>query len=201
MLHRGNLTSEAIGERSSDSLASKEKDAPAGVPVPRPAFFLRLFAGIVDLLILGVPLACFISFASVAMGISTAFLDLQPGLTPHQIILKFGGKLIWSSLAFFVLTSWVYFAACECSKWQATPGKKFLGLMVTDENGARASFYRASLRFWFGRALIHVPYVGIYYFLVDCGRVAFSRDGRAVHDLMAGCWVRRTDVELKRGGA
>jgi uncharacterized RDD family membrane protein YckC len=44
--------------------------------------------------------------------------------------------------------------------------------------------------------LIHVPYVGIYYFLVDCGRVAFSKDGRAVHDLMAGCVVSRTFVEL-----
>jgi hypothetical protein len=41
-----------------------------------------------------------------------------------------------------------------------------------------------------------VPYVGIYYFLVDCGRVAFSRDGRAVHDLMSGCSVKRSYVEL-----
>ena len=162
----------------------------------RPIFFPRLFAGIVDLVILAVPEACFISFASVAMGISTAFLELQPGLTPHQILLKFGDKLIWCSLAFFVVMSWVYFAGCESSKWQATPGKKFLGLKVTDESGGRASFYRASLRFWFGRALMHVPYVGIYYFLVDCGRVAFSRDGRAVHDLMSGCLVNRSYVEL-----
>jgi uncharacterized RDD family membrane protein YckC len=68
--------------------------------------------------------------------------------------------------------------------------------VVTDECGGGVSFWRASLRFWFGRALIHVPYVGIYYFLVDCGRVAFSKDGRAVHDLMAGCVVSRTFVEL-----
>jgi uncharacterized RDD family membrane protein YckC len=189
MLHRGNLTSEAIGGRTAAEL----------IPT-RPAFFLRLFAGIVDLLILAVPLSCFISFASVAMGISTAFLDLQPGLTPHQILFKFGDKLIWSSLAFFVVTSWLYFAACECSKWQATPGKKFLGLMVTDESGARASFWKTSLRFWTGRAFIHVPYVGIYYFLVDCGRVAFSRDGRAVHDLISGCAVKRSFVDLKLTG-
>lgn len=162
----------------------------------RPAFFPRLFAGIVDLVILAVPTACFISFASVAMGISTAFLELQPGLTPHQILLKFGGKLIWGTLVFFVVMSWVYFAGCESSKWQATPGKKFLGLKVTDENGGRASFYRASLRFWSGRALMHVPYVGIYYFLIDSGRVAFSRDGRAVHDLIAGCTVGKSYVEL-----
>jgi len=162
----------------------------------RPAFFPRLFAGIIDLLILGVPLSCFISFASVAMGISTAFLDLQPGLTPHAILLKFGDRLIWAALVFFVVMSWGYFAGCECSKWQATPGKKFFGLIVMDEEGRRATFWRASLRFWFGRALLHVPYVGIYYFLVDCGRVAFAKDGRAVHDLMAGCCVGRSYVEL-----
>jgi uncharacterized RDD family membrane protein YckC len=162
----------------------------------RPAFFSRLFAGIVDLVILAVPLSCFISFASVAMGISTAFLELQPGMTPQKILLLFGGKLIWSSLVFFVVMSWVYFAGCESSKWQATPGKKFLGLKVTDESGRRVSFYRASLRFWFGRALMHVPYLGIYYFFVDCGGVAFSKDGRAVHDLMAWCRVGRSYVEL-----
>ena len=66
-----------------------------------------------------------------------------------------------------------------------------LGLKVVDEANARATFWRASQRFWFGRALMHFPYVGIYYFLVDCGRMAFSRDGRALHDLIAGCWVRR----------
>jgi uncharacterized RDD family membrane protein YckC len=146
--------------------------------------------------ILGIPLACFISFLSVAMGISTAFLELEPGKTPHDLLLKFGGRFIYATLAFFVVVSWVYFAGCESSKWQATLGKKFLGLMVTDESGGRATFWKASLRFWSGRALMHVPYVGIYYFLVDCGRVAFSRDGRAVHDLVAGCAVKRAYVEI-----
>jgi uncharacterized RDD family membrane protein YckC len=111
-------------------------------------------------------------------------------------LLRFGGQFIYATLAFFVLMSWVYFAACESSKWQATPGKKFLVLIVTDESGARPTFWKASLRFWSGRALMHVPYVGIYYFLVDCGRVAFSRDGRAVHDLVAGCRVKRAYVEI-----
>jgi uncharacterized RDD family membrane protein YckC len=155
-----------------------------------------LFAGIVDLVILGIPLACFISFLSVAMGISTAFLELEPGKTPHDLLLKFGSRFIYATLAFFVVVSWVYFAGCESSKWQATPGKRLLGLKVTDENGGPASFYKASLRFWSGRALMHVPYVGIYYFLIDCGRVAFSCDGRAVHDLVAGCAVKRAYVEI-----
>jgi uncharacterized RDD family membrane protein YckC len=163
----------------------------------RPAFFPRLFAGIIDLLILAVPLSVFISFLSVALGISTAFLALNPGETPHEILRRFGDRFIYATLAFFVAMSWMYFAGCESSKWQGTPGKRLFGLRVTDEDGARATFWKTSLRFWFGRALVHFPYLGIYYFLVDCGRVAFSRDGRAVHDLMAGCWVRRGDPEVK----
>ena len=182
------MTSEAISTGGARTAAEL-------VPT-RPAFFPRLFAGIIDLLILGIPLSCFISFLSVGMGVSTAFLDLDPAKTPHQLLLKFGARFIYASLAFFVVISWAYFAGCESAKWQATPGKRFLGLMVTDENGARPSFYKATLRFLFGRALFHIPYVGIYYVLVDCGRVAFSKDGRAVHDLMAGCLVRRSYVEL-----
>jgi uncharacterized RDD family membrane protein YckC len=181
------LTSEAIDGRRAAPLIRT-----------RPAFFLRLFAAIVDLLILAVPLSCFVSFLSVGLGISTEFLDLQPGQTPHELLRRFGDRFIFTTLLFFVVMSWIYFAGCESSKWQATPGKKFFGLLVTDENGVRPSFWRSSLRFWFGRALMHVPYVGVYYFLVDCGRVAFAKDGRAVHDLMAHCWVQRKDVDLNR---
>jgi uncharacterized RDD family membrane protein YckC len=177
----------------SDTLTSDSADGRrAAELIPtQPTFFPRLFAGIIDLLIVAVPLSVFISFLSVGLGISTAFLDLHPGQSPHEILLRFGDRFIYATLAFFVATSWIYFASFEISRWQATPGKRLLGLRVVDDAGARATFWKASLRFWFGRALVHFPYVGIYYFLVDCGRVAFAKDGRAVHDYMAGCRVRR----------
>ncbi len=157
----------------------------------RPTFIPRVFAATIDLMILGVPLAVFISLLSVALGISTAFLDLDPGKAPADVLRLFGARFIYSSLAFFVVTSWIYFAGFESSKWQATPGKRLLGLRVGDEAGNRVSFARASGRFGFGRLLLHVPYVGIYYFLVDCLCVPFTKRGHAVHDLMAGCRVTR----------
>ena len=162
----------------------------------RATFFPRLFAGIIDLIILAIPVSVFVSFLSVVLGISTAFLNLSPGETPHEILLRFGDRFIYATLAFFVAISWAYFAGCESAKWQATPGKRLFGLQVTDEAGARATFWKVSQRFWFGRGLLHFPYLGIYYFLVDCGRVAFAKDGRAVHDWMAGCWVKRKDPEV-----
>jgi hypothetical protein len=71
----------------------------------QPAFFPRLFAGIIDLMILAVPLSMFISFLSVALGISTAFLDLNPSQTPREILLRLGDRFIYATLAFFVATS------------------------------------------------------------------------------------------------
>ena len=59
----------------------------------RPTFFPRLFAGIIDLMILAVPLSVFISFLSVALGISTAFLGLNPGQSPHEILLRIWGSV------------------------------------------------------------------------------------------------------------
>ena len=50
------------------------------------------------------------------------------------------------------LASWLYFAAFESSRWQATPGKKVLGLRVTDLEGRRLSFIRASGRY-FGKII------------------------------------------------
>jgi uncharacterized RDD family membrane protein YckC len=130
------------------------------------SFLYRVFAATIDLFVLGVPLAVFISFLSVAMGISTAFLDLRPGESPVAILMAFGNTFLLISLGFFVLMSWLYFAILESSAWRATLGKRLLGLHVGDLKGDRVTFGRASLRFVFGRLLLHIPYLGIYYFLM-----------------------------------
>jgi uncharacterized RDD family membrane protein YckC len=104
-------------------------------------------------------------------GVSNQFLDLNPGMPPYEVLQRLGPRLILASLAFFVVLSWMYFALFESSRWRATPGKRLLGIYVVDEGGRPVSFWRASRRFAGGRLLLHVPQVGIYYFLVDCGCV------------------------------
>jgi uncharacterized RDD family membrane protein YckC len=160
-------------------------------PRPRYAGFpLRLIAATIDLLVLAVPLAVFISFLSVAMGISTAFLNLRPGEPPSEILKAFGNIFIDISLGFFVLMSWLYFAILESSRWRATLGKRALGLYVSDLFGNRVTFARATARFFCGRLLVHIPFVGIYYFLIDCLCLLFTSK-QAVHDMLAGCIVLR----------
>jgi uncharacterized RDD family membrane protein YckC len=65
---------------------------------------------------------------------------------------------------------------------------------VGDKGGNRVGFWRASLRFFSGRLLVHVPVLGGYYFLADCLCIALLPEKRAMHDLASGCRVLREDV-------
>jgi uncharacterized RDD family membrane protein YckC len=150
-----------------------------------------LIAATIDLLVLAIPLAVFVSFLSVAMGISTAFVNLRPGEPPGEILKAFGSIFVDVSLGFFVLMSWLYFAILESSGWRATLGKRVLGLYVSDLFGGRLSFARATARFFYGRLFAHIPLVGIYYFLIDGLCVLSTPRKQAIHDMLAGCIVLR----------
>src|SRR5271163_1738794 len=147
---------------------------------PRSAgFWIRLAAGIIDLLILAVPFSVFVSFLSVGMKISKDFLDLHPGEAPSEIMTRFGPRFLFLSLCFFVVSSWLYFAFHESSSWRATLGKRLLGLYVGDKGGMPVGFWRATLRFFSGRLMTHVPVLGGYYFLADCLCIAVSPEKKA----------------------
>jgi uncharacterized RDD family membrane protein YckC len=168
----------------------------------RPAgFWIRLVAGIADLIILGIPLIVFVSFLSVGMGSWRAFLDLHPGESPEQIHALFGPAFLAWTLVFFILTEWLYFAGLESSSWRGTVGKFVLGLQVGDGHGNPVSFWRASLRFASGRLLMQVPVVGLYYFFVDCVCIGVAPGKRAIHDMVSGCGVLRKAPEANSASA
>lgn len=70
---------------------------------------------------------------------------------------------------------WLYFSLFESSKWQATPGKRLCKLKVTDTNGNRLSFLRASGRYW---SMLILGGLG---FLM----AAFTARNQALHDKIA----------------
>jgi len=157
-----------------------------------PAGFLARFAaGIIDLMILAVPFAVFVSFLSSGMGMSKDFLDLHPGEAPSEVLSRLGPRFLFLSLCFFVVSSWLYFAFHESSSWRATLGKRLLGLYVGDKGGMPVGFWRATLRFFSGRLMTHVPVLGGYYFLADCLCIAVSPEKKALHDMVSGCRVLR----------
>jgi len=163
-----------------------------GVANPRYAgFWLRALAAIVDLIVLAIGLAVFVSFLAVAEGRPLAFLDLRPGESPSAVLSAFGRPSLFIILCFFVLSGWLYFSLLESSSWQGTVGKKLLGLYVADAQGDRVTFARATGRFFGGRFLVHIPYCGILYFSVDCICAGLTKRKQAIHDLVAGCLVLR----------
>lgn len=83
-----------------------------------------------------------------------------------------------------VVIEWLYYALLESSAWQATIGKKTLGLEVTDLAGRRISFARATGRY-FGK------FISAIIFLIGYIMAGFTEKKQALHDMMAGCLVMR----------
>ena len=110
--------------------------------------------------------------------------------TFDAIVIGAGGG---ESLAFLyfllsVLTPWLYHALFEAGKWQATPGKRLLGVYVTDLNGQRISFGRATGRYFskFLSSLI----LGIGYIIAG-----LTHNKQSLHDKIASTLVYRGKVE------
>lgn len=85
-----------------------------------------------------------------------------------------------------IVGSWLYFALLESSSRQATLGKQAVGAIVTDENGQRISFGRASGRF-FAKVLTQLS-LGIGWLMA-----AFTKQKRGLHDFVAGTLVVNRD--------
>lgn len=154
----------------------------------RAGFGIRLAAGVMDLFLVAIPFCIFVSFLTVGLQKPLAFLELHPGVSLEELNGKFGHAFLPICLAAFILMNWIYFAWMESSRWQATWGKRLLGMRVEDLQGNRIGFWRATLRFATGRMLIHLPWIGGLYFLVDVLWI-FGKERSALHDLASGCHV------------
>jgi uncharacterized RDD family membrane protein YckC len=148
-------------------------------------FWLRFVAYIIDDLLLGiagflVALPFFGGIIFSAMGIAE-----NPDETENIVAGVMGilGSIIGMTLVIAVV-AWLYYALMESSKNQATLGKMALGLKVTDMEGNRISFGKATGRF-FGKIISGmILYIG--YILAG-----LTEKKQALHDLMAGCLVVR----------
>jgi uncharacterized RDD family membrane protein YckC len=81
-----------------------------------------------------------------------------------------------------ILATWLYHSLLESSSWQATVGKKAVGLRVTDMFGNRIGFGRATGRYF---ASILSGMICLIGFIM----VAFSEKKQGLHDMLAGTLV------------
>jgi uncharacterized RDD family membrane protein YckC len=149
----------------------QSSEAPKRQSVVYAGFWLRVFAYLLD---------------SILLGIVTGFVILRPlmeraGIPPDNPWVLFTGnsRQIVAINLLVGMVSWLYWATLESSIWQATIGKRVFGLRVTDLAGRRISFARAS-----GRHFGKIIFVG---FIL----AGFTEKKQALHDMMAGCLVIR----------
>ena len=139
-------------------------------------FWIRVVAAVIDAVILRVVVAP-VGFIFGSLGMA----GMMTGL-PHRGLRLFGGGLTFILLLF---GSWLYEAFMESSSYQATLGKMIFGMKVTDLNGNRISFERATGRHfakWLSGMILGIGYI----------MVAFTERKQGLHDLLAGTLVRRS---------
>jgi uncharacterized RDD family membrane protein YckC len=148
-------------------------------------FWLRFVAALIDGILLGIPLSI-LALIVIAGSLSTIRHTRDPMTIMMTVLPQLGFIAI-----VYLLASWLYWGLMESSAWQATLGKKALGLYVTDLEGNRPTFGRVSGRFFAGRGISIVPSIGGLYYLVDCIMVGFTEKKQALHDMIASCLVLR----------
>jgi uncharacterized RDD family membrane protein YckC len=155
-------------------------------------FWLRFVAAIIDGLVLGIPAGVLI-FLSIASVVPSLLQNAHNAQDPQQAMAIVAAILprYFFLLILLAAGSWLYWALLESSEWQATLGKKALGLYVTDLDGKRTTFGKASGRFWSGRGIGFVPSIGGLYYLIDCIMAGFTEKKQALHDMIASCLVLR----------
>lgn len=164
---------------SSSPVSAPATSYPAVAPavgVGYGGFWIRVVAFIIDAIIVRVVVA--------PVGIMFGGLGLAGGMMsgfPHRGLAILGGGVTFILLVF---GNWLYEAFMESSSYQATLGKMIFGMKVTDLNGNRISFERATGRHfakWLSGLILFIGYI----------MVGFTERKQGLHDLLAGTLVRR----------
>jgi uncharacterized RDD family membrane protein YckC len=140
------------------------------------AFFRRVAAKVIDLFVVSAAL-----HISGCTGVLSVLRDDDEWRSDDRAFALF------VSIVVVLVASWVYFAAMESSAWQATLGKRALGIVVTDLRGARMSFECASIRF--ASSLVSAAILGLGFLVM-----LVNARCQCLHDVIAGTAVTRRPV-------
>lgn len=148
----------------------------------------RFLASLIDGIILGVPMYLISTvFASLMLMGDADFMTMLEKdnnyVTEPEIFAVFFSLLKITAIigAFALLVYFLYYTLMESSKWQATLGKKIMGILVADAEGGRISFGQAAGRFMARSFLSPILMVG--YILAF-----FTERKQALHD----CWPEQS---------
>jgi uncharacterized RDD family membrane protein YckC len=166
-----------------------KKAVPPAVPNPALAsfqtapFFARAIAFGIDCLVLFVPFLILFGLGALTIQIGGMVEHNDPETMKQEWIL-FGEHLRQVLILVALGGGWLYTAFLESSAWQATVGKQWVGLKVIDVRGEKISVFRATGRHAAKCLSAAICFLGFVMAL-------FNREGRTLHDLLAGTRVVR----------
>jgi uncharacterized RDD family membrane protein YckC len=151
-------------------------------------FWLRFLAYLIDNVVMGLGFILIVIPLVFLTGLGAFLRDVHPNEDMNDAgIFALMGFLFLAATAMLLFT-WLYHALMESSEWQATLGKKALGLVVTDMAGQRVSFGRSTGRH-FAKIITNMVPAFIGYIMAG-----FTEKKQALHDMMAGCLVLRRSI-------
>jgi uncharacterized RDD family membrane protein YckC len=142
-------------------------------------FWVRFVAALIDGILISVIIWPVSLMIGVVIGLAGGAVRM-PGIGVHLVNSIVG-------LGFSAFVNWIYEAAMESSSKQPTLGKMALGLKVTDLEGQRISFARATGRHF-------AKFVSGIILLIGYIMAGFTERKQALHDMIAGTLVVRTQA-------
>ncbi len=148
-------------------------------------FWKRFVAYIIDSIIISIvcgilliPFLAMVGLGVFSMQDSDLSYDSETAVS--LIVAMIAGYVVL--IAGCAVAGWLYFALMESSSQQGTLGKMALSIKVTDMNGNRISFGRATGRYF--AKIISSLTLCIGYIMAG-----FTQQKQALHDIIAGCLV------------
>ena len=158
----------------------------AAVPrVEYAGFWLRFLAFLIDNVVMGIAFVLILIPLIFLTGLGGFIGTIHPDEDFNDVGIFMLIGLIFLAATVSLVFTWLYHALMESSEWQATVGKKVLGLVVTDMAGQRVSFWRATARH-FAKIITNMVPAFIGYIMAG-----FTEKKQALHDMLAGCLVLR----------
>jgi uncharacterized RDD family membrane protein YckC len=127
-------------------------------------------------------------FVALVLDNAIVFIIMLAMLLPlGMVVATIGMESLTDVVAWLVVTfvPFLYWPVLESSRWQATFGKRIMGLEVTDLDGNRLGFLRALLRS-LAKIISSIPF-GIGFLIA-----AFTARKQALHDIIVKTLVVRT---------
>lgn len=151
-----------------DGSSSAQETAPSVSEVEYAGFWKRLAAAAIDFAVLLLVGFCLAIIVPILIGPVVGL--------PDDIY------LVGAVVAFWLIAPWLYYSLTERSSKQGTPGKTTMDIIVTDTEGKRISFGRATKRYW-------AKVISLLILLVGFVMIGFTVRKQGLHDILAQCLV------------